>query len=139
MVKDAEANAAEDARRREEVEVRNNCDSLINATEQTLTELGDRVPADSKSQAQAAVDKARTALQGTDTEAIKSAMEELQQAGYKLAEIAYSQQGVAGAGAAGAGFDPAAAAAAAAAQQGAGQQDDGTIEADYEVIDPEDK
>ena len=139
MVKDAEANAAEDARRREEVEVRNNCDSLINATEQTLTELGDRVPADSKSQAQAAVDKARTALQGTDTEAIKSAMEELQQAGYKLAEIAYSQQGAAGAGAAGAGFDPAAAAAAAAAQQGAGQQDDGTIEADYEVIDPEDK
>jgi len=140
MVKDAEANAAEDARRKEEVEVRNNCDSLINATEQTLAELGDRVPADSKSQAEAAVQKARTALQGTDVAAIKTAMEELQQAGYKLAEVVYSQQGAAGAGAQGAGFDPAAAAAAAAAaQQGNAGNDDGTIEADYEVVDPDEK
>ena len=132
MVKDAEANAAEDAKRKEEIEVRNNCDSLVNATEQTLRELGDKVPADAKSQAESAIDQAKTALQGTDIEAIKAATEAMQQAGYKLAEIVYSQNGAQG----GAGFDPAAAAAAAGAQ-GAAPADDGTIEADYEVVDPD--
>ena len=132
MVKDAEANAAEDAKRKEEIEVRNNCDSLVNATEQTLRELGDKVPADAKAQAESAIEQAKTALQGSDIEAIKAATEAMQQAGYKLAEIVYSQNGAQG----GAGFDPAAAAAAAAAAQGGAPADDGTIEADYEVVDP---
>ena len=136
MVKDAEANAAEDAKRKEEIEVRNNCDSLVNATEQTLRELGDKVPADSKQAAEAAISEAKAALDGSDIEAIKAAQEKLQQAGYKLAEVVYSQQGAPGAE----GFDPAAAAAAAAAQgAGAAPADDGTIEADYEVVDPEDE
>ncbi len=120
MVKDAEAHAEEDKKRKEEVETRNNCDALVNATEQTLTELGDKVPADSKSAAEEAINEAKTALSGTDIEAIKAATEKLQQAGYKLAEIAYSQnapEGAAGADAAGA------------------QSDDGPIEADYEVVD----
>ena len=134
MVKDAEANAAEDAKRKEEAEVRNNCDSLVNATEQTLRELGDKVPADAKAEAEAAIEQAKTALQGTDLEAIKSATEAMQQAGYKLAEIVYSQNGAPGAG----GFDPAAAAAAAGAA-GAAPADDGTIEADYEVVDPDEE
>ncbi len=133
MVKDAEAHAEEDRRNKEEAEVRNNCDSLVNATEQTLRELGDKVPEDAKSQAESAIEQAKTALQGTDIEAIKQATEAMQNAGYKLAEIVYSQNGAEGAG----GFDPAAAAAAAAAgAQGAAPADDGTIEADYEVVDP---
>jgi molecular chaperone DnaK len=134
MVKDAEANAAEDAKRKEEIEVRNNCDSLVNATEQTLRELGDKVPADSKQAAEDAIAQAKTALEGQDIEAIKAAQEKLQEAGYKLAEVVYSTGAAPGAE----GFDPAAAAAAAGAQ-GAAPADDGTIEADYEVIDPEDE
>ena len=139
MVKDAEANAAEDARRKEEIEVRNTTDSLVNATEQTLSELGDRVPADSKAAAEEAIAEAKTALQGQDIEAIKAAQTKLQDAGYKLAEVVYSQG--APAGAQGAGFDPAAAAAAAGAAgaAGAAPSDDGTIEADYEVVDPDEE
>ena len=119
MVKDAEAHAEEDKKHKEEVETRNNCDALVNATEQTLNELGDKVPADSKSAAEEAINEAKTALAGSDIEAIKAATEKLQQAGYKLAEVAYSQQGA----------DQAAGAAAGA------QPDDGPIEADYEVVD----
>ena len=120
MVKDAEAHAAEDEQRKAEVEARNNCDSLVNATEQTLSELGDKVSGDVKSQAEAAISEAKTALSGTDIEAIKAATEKLQQAGYKLAEVVYSsQQGAAGAD---------------AQQPGAGAQggaaNDDTIEAD---------
>lgn len=130
MVKDAEAHAEEDKLRKEEVETRNNCDSLVNATETTLSELGDKVPADSKKQAEDAIAQAKTALEGTDVEAIKSAMEALQQASYKLAEVAYSQNAQQGdAGAAGA-------AGAAGTQQ---QANDDTIEADFEVVDDDEK
>ena len=121
MVKDAEAHADEDAKRKEEIEARNNCDSLVNATETTLNELGDKVPADSKSTVEAAIAEAKTALEGTDIDAIKAATEKLQQASYKLAEVAYSSQDAAAAGAGAAGAAP--------------QQDDGPIEADYEVVD----
>ena len=123
MVKDAEQHAAEDAARKEEAELRNNADALINATEQTLAELGDKVPADAKANAEAAIAETRTALEGTDLEAIKAAVEKIQQAGYKLAEVVYSTEGAAG------------------AQPGAdcadcgGSCSDDTIEADYEVID----
>ena len=131
MVKDAEAHAEEDARRKEEIEGRNNADSLVNATEQTIRELGDKVPADTKDAAQAAVDKAKAALAGTDIDAIRAAVEDLQQAGYKLAEVVYSaagaENGGAGAGA-GAGYNPYGATDAG---------NDGPIEADYEVIDDE--
>ncbi|MEE0845569.1 MAG: molecular chaperone DnaK, partial [Eggerthellaceae bacterium] len=125
MVKDAEAHAAEDEARKAEVEARNNCDSLVNATEQTLSEVGDKAPSDVKSQAEAAINEAKSALSGTDIEAIKSATEKLQQAGYKLAEVVYSsqQQGAAGAQQPG----------NAAGAQPSG--DDDTIEADYEVVD----
>lgn len=125
MVKDAEAHAEEDKLRKEEVEARNNCDSLVNATETTLNDLGDKVSADVKKQAEDAIAQAKTALEGTDTAAIKSATEALQQAGYKLAEVAYSNNG-----------DQAAAGAAGAQQAPA---DDGTVEADFEVVDDDDK
>ena len=130
MVKDAETHAAEDAQRKEEIETRNNADSLVNATQQTLDELGDKAPADAKAAAESAIAEAKSALEGTDIEAIKAAVEKLQQAGYKLAEVVYSQNG----------GDPAAAAAAAAgAQGGAAPADDDTIEADYEVVDDDKK
>ena len=128
MVKDAETHAAEDAQRKEEVETRNNADSLVNATQQTLDELGDKAPADAKAAAESAIAEAKSALEGNDIEAIKASVEKLQQAGYKLAEVVYSQNG----------GDPAAAAAAAAgAQGGAAPADDDTIEADFEVVDDE--
>ena len=130
MVKDAETHAAEDAQRKEEVETRNNADSLVNATQQTLDELGDKAPADAKAAAESAIAEAKSALEGNDVEAIKASVEKLQQAGYKLAEVVYSQNG----------GDPAAAAAAAAgAQGGAAPADDDTIEADYEVVDDDKK
>ncbi|MCI8367910.1 MAG: molecular chaperone DnaK [Eggerthellaceae bacterium] len=122
MVKDAEEHAAEDSKRKEEAEVRNNADALVNATEQTLSELGDKVPADAKQQAEEAIAETRSALEGTDVDAIKAATEKIQQAGYKLAEVVYSTEGAAaGAGAAAAETVPA----------------DDTIEADYEVVDDE--
>ena len=125
MVKDAEAHAEEDKVRKEEVEVRNNCDSLINATETTLGEVGDKVSAEVKQQAESAVAQGKAALEGNDIEAIKAAIEAMQQAGYKLAEVVYGNQDAAQA-----------AAGAAGAQQPA---DDDTIEADFEVVDDEKK
>ena len=127
MVKDAEAHAEEDKLRKEEVEVRNNCDSLINATETTLGEVGDKVSPEVKQQAESAVAQGKSALEGTDIEAIKSAIEAMQQAGYKLAEVVYgNQQG-----------DAQAAAGAAGAQQQPADND--TIEADFEVVDDDEK
>ena len=125
MVKDAEAHAEEDKVRKEEVEVRNNCDSLINATETTLGEVGDKVSPEVKQQAESAVAQGKAALEGTDIEAIKAAIEAMQQAGYKLAEVVYGNQDAAQA-----------AAGAAGAQQSA---DDDTIEADFEVVDDDEK
>ena len=123
MVKDAELHAEEDKKRKEEVEVRNNCDALVNATEQTLAEVGDKAPADVKSAAEEAINEAKSALEGSDLDAIKAATEKMQQAGYKLAEVVYSTQGAdAGAQAAAAESTPA----------------DDTIEADYEVVDEND-
>ena len=122
MVKDAEAHAEEDKVRKEEVEVRNNCDSLINATETTLGEVGDKVSAEVKQQAESAVAQGKAALEGNDIEAIKAAIEAMQQAGYKLAEVVYGNQD--------------AAQAAAGAQQPA---DDDSIEADFEVVDDDEK
>ena len=122
MGKDAEQHAEEDAARKEEAEVRNNADALVNATQQTLDELGDKVPADAKAQAEEAIAETKSALEGTDVDAIKAATEKIQQAGYKLAEVVYSTEG-------------AAAGAQAAAAETAPADD--TIEADYEVVDDE--
>ncbi len=92
MVKDAAAHAEEDKAKKDEIEVRNQTDSLCYSTEQTLSELGDKVPADTKADVEAAVAEAKSALGGTDIEAIKAAGEKLRQTGYKLAEIVYSDQ-----------------------------------------------
>ena len=122
MVKDAEAHAEEDKRQKEEVEVRNQTDSLCYSTEQTLNELGDKVSADVKSKAEAAIADAKKALEGSDVEAIKAAGESLQSVAYELAQVVYAdaQQQTDGA----AGAQPA---------------DDDVVDADYEVVDDEDK
>ena len=122
MVKDAEAHAEEDKRQKDEVETRNQTDSLVYATEQTIAELGDKVPADTKSEVEAAIAKAKEALNGTDVDAIRTAGEELRTASYKLAEVAYGDaQGAAAAGQAGA--------------AGASTANDDVVDADYEVVD----
>ena len=123
MVRDAESHAEEDKAKKDEIEVRNQTDSLAYSTEQTLNELGDKVPADTKADVEAALAEAKRALEGSDVEAIKAASERLQQAGYKLAEIVYSDQEAATS--AQPGPD------AGAAQPGA----DDVVDADYEVVD----
>ena len=122
MVKDAEAHAEEDKKQKEEVEVRNQTDSLCYSTEQTLNELGDKVSADVKSKAEAAIADAKKALEGSDVEAIKAAGESLQSVAYELAQVAYAdaQQQTDGAA-------------------GAQSADDDVVDADYEVVDDEDK
>lgn len=117
MVKDAESHAEEDKRHKDEIEVRNQTDSLAYSTEQTMKDLGDKVPADMKQQVEDAVSEAKKALDGTDIEAIKAAGERLQEVGHKLAEIVYSD------------------ANAQAGAAGAGSSDDDVVDADYEVVD----
>lgn len=123
MVKDAESHAEEDKKHKDEIEVRNQTDSLCYSTEQTLKDLGDKAPADVKSEVEAAVADAKKALDGTDTEAIKAAGERLQNAGHKLAEIVYSDTNEQASGASGA-----------SGAQATGNTDD-VVDADYEVVD----
>ena len=117
MVKDAEAHAEEDKRQKEEVEVRNQTDSLCYSTEQTIADLGDKVSADVKGEAEAAISEAKKALEGTDVDAIKAAGDKLQEVAYKLAHIVYAdaQQETGGSAAA--------------------SSDDDVVDADYEVVD----
>ena len=120
MVKDAEAHAEEDKRQKDEIEIRNQTDSLAYSTEQTLKELGDKVEEGLKNEVQAAVDEAKKALEGTDIEAIKSASEKLQEVGHKLAEVVYS-----------AANEQATADASATSSDAS----DDVVDADYEVVD----
>ena len=117
MVKDAEAHAEEDKRQKEEVEVRNQTDSLCYSTEQTIADLGDKISADVKGEAEVAISEAKKALEGTDVDAIKAAGDKLQEVAYKLAQIVYAdaQQETGGSAAA--------------------SSDDDVVDADYEVVD----
>ena len=90
-VKEAEKYAEEDKKRKEEVETRNNAESMVYQTEKTLGELGDKIDETDKASIQAEIDKVKETLQGTDSEAIKAATEGLQQAFYKVSEKLYQQ------------------------------------------------
>ncbi|WP_417119171.1 molecular chaperone DnaK [Olsenella phocaeensis] len=116
MVKDAESHAEEDKRHKDEIEVRNQTDSLCYSTEQTLKDLGDKVSEDQKKEVQDAVDAAKKALDGTDVDAIKAAGEKLQEVGHKLAEIVYSDT-------------------QAQTSAAGGSSTDDVVDADYEVVD----
>ncbi|MFT8419032.1 MAG: molecular chaperone DnaK [Acetobacter sp.] len=89
MVKDAEANAAADKAKREQVEARNSAESLVHQVEKSLADVGDKVPAADKTEAEGAIAAVKTALEGTDVEALKSATERLTQAAMKVGEAAY--------------------------------------------------
>jgi len=127
MVKDAEAHAAEDKKRREAVEVKNQGDALVHSTEKTLAEHGDKISADEKQAIESAIADLKSALEGDDVEAIKKKTEALAQASMKLGEAMYKTQ---------------------AEDAGAGVQDGGknadsgdgnVVDVDFEEVDDEDK
>jgi len=116
-VKEAEQFAAEDKAKKEEVDTHNNAEHLVYQTEKTLGELGDKATEEEKATVQAAIDKLKEANKGTDLQAIKDAMDEVQKAFYPIAEKMYQN---------------------AAPQDGqAGPQagNDGVVDADYETVD----
>jgi molecular chaperone DnaK len=89
MVKDAESHADDDRKRKDAAEARNIADTLVYQTEKALKDLGDKVPAETKSDVEAAIAGARTALEGEDVEALTTASDKLREVGMKLGEIAY--------------------------------------------------
>ncbi len=134
MVKEAEANAEADKKEREKVEIRNDADSLVYATEKSMAELGDKVSGADKQKIDDAVAALKRALEGDNVEEIKAKTEELKQASYKIAEEVYKQQQAAGAGSdmGGAGSD---AGAAGGAGGGAGPNKGTAEDVSYEVVD----
>jgi len=91
MKKEAEAHAAEDAKYRQEIEVKNRADSLVYTTERTLREQGDKVSAEDRQSIESALNAAREALKSDDLDRIKRAEEDLQKASHKLAEVMYRE------------------------------------------------
>ncbi len=90
-VKDAEAHAEEDKKKKDDIEARNNAESLVYNSEKTLTELGDKVSGEEKAKVEEEIANVKKALEGTDTEAIKQATEKLTTAFYAISEKLYSQ------------------------------------------------
>ena len=134
-VKEAEQFAAEDAKRKEEVDVRNQGDQMVYQTEKVMEDLKDKIEAGDKATLDAALGKLKDALKGTDVEAIKTATEELSKAFYPISEKLYNQAGGPQAGAGpdmgGAGFTGGASAAGA-------DTDPNVVDADYTVVDGDD-
>ncbi|MFA0822367.1 MAG: molecular chaperone DnaK [Methanomethylovorans sp.] len=125
MVKDAELHADEDHKRKEQVEVKNTGESLVNAAEKTLKEAGDSVTADQKSKVESAISALKDALQKDDVEEIKSKTEALQTAIYDVSAAMYQkaqQEAASGSGAS----------AGASAKSDSGDE---VVDADYEIVD----
>ena len=125
-VKEAEQYAAEDAKIKEKVEVRNQADQMVYQAEKTLNEVGDKVPESEKAPIQAGIDKLKETLKGEDTDAIKAATEELTQLFYKMSEKLYQQA-------------PQGDAAAQQPGADAGAQGGQYYDADYKVVDDDDQ
>jgi len=125
MVKEAEANAAEDKKRKDLVEAKNHGEALIHSTTKSMAELGDKLAASDKSVVEAAIADLKTAMEGSDAEDIKAKTNTLAQAAMKIGEALYKQQGGAAPGAdAGAGSEPGA---------------DDVVDADFEEVRDDDK
>ena len=125
-VREAEQFAAEDKKRREEVDVRNGADQMVFQTEKTLNELGDKVDASKKAEVEAKLNELKEALKGTDIEAIKAKQEEVQKAFYAISEELYKNAQAAGA---------AGAPGADAGNAGnTGKPDDGVVDADFKEV-----
>lgn len=133
-VKEAEKFAAEDKKKKEEVEIRNNADSMVYQSEKTLKDLGDKLSGEDKAKVEAEIGQVKEALKGTDNERIKTATEALTQAFYDISAKIYQQNpGAQGGPNPGAGFDG-------GAQDGPnpGGQDN-VYDADYKVVDDDKK
>ena len=125
-VREAEQFAAEDKKRREDVDVRNGADQMVFQTEKTLNELGDKVDASKKAEVEAKLNELKEALKGTDIEAIKAKQEEVQKAFYAISEELYKNaQGSGAAGAPGADAGNAG---------NTGKPDDGVVDADFKEV-----
>jgi molecular chaperone DnaK len=125
MVKDAEAHAAEDKKRRETVDAKNQGESLSHDAEKSLKEYGDKVAQSDRSAIESAIAALRTALQGEDVEAIKARTNDLMQAQMKLGEAMYKAQQAAG--------------AAGDAGAGAAEAKDDVIDAEFREVDDDKK
>ena len=129
MVKEAQAHEAEDKKQKETVEIRNRADSTVYQAEKAIKDLGDKVDKAKADEVQAAADKVKEALKGTDNDAIKKATEELEKPLYEMSAAAYQQAGgpeaAAGAGAAG---------GAGASDAGAKSEDDNVVDAEYTEV-----
>ncbi|MBP7065696.1 molecular chaperone DnaK [Ferrovibrio sp.] len=122
MVRDAEEHAAEDKKRRDAAEAKNQAESLIHATEKTLVDLGDKAPAGDKAEVEAAIADLKQSIEANDAEAIKAKTQKLSQIAMKLGEALYKEQG---AGAAG---------PEAAPEPEAKKPDDGVVDAEFEEV-----
>ena len=135
MQKEAELHAEEDKKAKEAIEIRNNADSLAYQCEKQLKELGDKIPADKKTEIEAAIEAVREALKGSDTDAIKSAYDSLQNKFQAVSEELY-KNAQAQAGAAGEGHEHAAGADAGSAKP---KKEGDVVDADFEVVDEDKK
>ena len=140
MVRDAEANAEQDKKEREKVDVKNQADNLIFQTEKTMGEIGEKISTEEKTSIQAGIDELKEKIKGGDTESIKASMEKLMKSSHKMAEELYKNAQAAGAGAPGAEAGAAAGAAGSEQSQDSAQQSgkdkkkDGAVDADFEVV-----
>src|SRR5690242_3007335 len=145
MVKDAEAHAAEDKKRREDIERRNRLDSLVYEVEKNSKEWADKLDASLKTRLDKGVEGAKQALRSGNADEISKALEELQQAYSAAGSSLYATQRGAGPTDAGAGGpgggpgQPEGAAGGAGGTGGAGQKQDNVVDADYEIVDDDKK
>lgn len=131
LVRDAEAHAEEDKRRKELIEARNHADSLVYSVEKNVKEFGDKVDAAEKTKIEEAITKTKKALEGDDIEAIKKAQDELMTVSHKLAEAMYAK--TAG-GQGGPGADGGAQQQAGDQLQASGKKNDDVVDADFEEV-----
>ena len=136
MVSDAEAHAEEDKKRREEAEARNQAETLVYQTEKVLKENDEKLPEETKTKVQGAIDEVNEALKGEDVDAISGAVEKLATESQALGQALYADAGADAAGAAGAGAGDAAGAAG-AGSAGSSAKDDDVVDA--EIVDDEDE
>jgi molecular chaperone DnaK len=129
MVKDAEAHAGEDRRRREEIEVRNEADNSAYQAEKTLRDLGDKVSAEVKSDVESKISDVRAALATDDLERMRNAKDALQSAMLKVGEQVYASSAAAGGGGSAGGSDGDSGSSA-----GSGPNDDNTVEGEFKEM-----
>ena len=131
LVREAEAHAEEDKRRKELIEAKNHADSLVYSVEKNVKEFGDKVDAAEKTKIEEAITKTKKALEGDDIEAIKKAQDELMNVSHKLAEAMYAK--TAG-GQGGPGADGGAQQHSGDQQQASGKKNDDVVDADFEEV-----